>query len=427
MSLIVEPSIIKVKGLLSSKNNLQIPSYQRPYSWGEKNVKQLLDDLTFAMNKAQVEYRLGNLIIHKNDKDDLSIVDGQQRLTTLSIILYILGNEDSQLLKSSYDSPLSIETIIKNKAIIIALLANKNEQYKTKLKDFILENCEFVYIQLDDLSEAFQLFDSQNSRGKPLEAYDLLKAFHLREMDGDSDEDKQNCVTKWEKYVDNGKISHILGTNLFRIRRWARGESGEYFSKDNIEEFKGININQHKDFPYLKPYLMNIGFTEEFGNNKLFKTLNLDVDFPFQINQIIINGKYFFKYVYYYSELYDRLFFNNNSNFLDFYKKYTAYGGSWRQGDVYVKELYVAVILFYYDKFGEVGFEEAYKYLYKWSYALRLKSYSVRYKSIDAYVRADSKFKTIKLSYYPYEVMQKTMEKPSTIEREIKEIISIFN
>ena len=53
---------------------------------------------------------------------------------------------------------------------------------KDTFKKYLLEICEMVYVQLDDLDEAFQFFDSQNSRGKPLESYDLLKAYHLREM-----------------------------------------------------------------------------------------------------------------------------------------------------------------------------------------------------------------------------------------------------
>ncbi|MFA9212402.1 MAG: DUF262 domain-containing protein [Candidatus Methylacidiphilales bacterium] len=420
--------IIKVSELVKLKN-LTIPTYQRPYSWSKKNIKQLLDDLIFAMNKTQQEYRLGNLIIHNdiNSNDLLNIVDGQQRLTTLSIVLYLLNHKDNKLLECFYDSELSIEIILRNMDFIDELLKSKDEKFKTNLKNYILDNCEFVYIELYDLSEAFQLFDSQNARGKALEAYDLLKAFHLREMEEDSQEDKLNCVVKWESYVDNGKINQILGANLYRIRKWSKGESGEFFSKDNIEEFKGVNIKKHKNYPYLKPYLMNIGLKEDIENNKLLKIINYQIEFPFQINQMIINGKYFFKYVFFYSQLFDELFEKSNSDFLDFYNNHTAYEGSWRQGDIYVKELFQAIILLYQDKFGENDFKQAYKYLYKWAYKLRLEKSSVRYHSIDKYIKDNySLFKRIQGSYYTHQVFKDSIVKPE-IKRSIDKVEQVFN
>ncbi len=45
-----------------------------------------------------------------------------------------------------------------------------------------LKNCSMVYVKLVSLEEAFQFFDSQNARGKPLAPYDLLKAYHLRSL-----------------------------------------------------------------------------------------------------------------------------------------------------------------------------------------------------------------------------------------------------
>lgn len=423
------PKIEKLKNVLVIEN-LTIPSYQRPYAWSEKNVKQLFDDLIIAMEQSKSEYRLGNLIIHyKKETKEFNIVDGQQRLTTLSILLFVLDYRvNNQLLKSSYESDLSVQTIIENKQFIEKTLEYKNEEFKRNLKNFILEVCEFVYIELNDLSEAFQLFDSQNARGKSLEAYDLLKAFHLREMEDNTEQEKLDCVSKWEKYVDNKKINQILGVNLFRIRKWSKGEYGQHFTKDNIDEFKGINISKHKSYPYLKSYLMNTSLTEDIGNNSMLKMLDSQIDFPFQINQMIINGKYFFKFVYYYAQLFDNLFEKNNSDFYSFYENHTTYDGSWRQGDVYVRELFQAAILSYCDKFGASDFETAYKHLYKWTYSLRLKQSSVRYNSIDKYIREnDSVFLTIRDSYYHNEVIKMGVEKPSKIEREITEVLNVFN
>jgi len=60
----LESSIITVKELLQI-NNLQIPNYQRPYKWTEKNVNQLIDDIMNHKDKSA--YRLGTLVVHNKD------------------------------------------------------------------------------------------------------------------------------------------------------------------------------------------------------------------------------------------------------------------------------------------------------------------------------------------------------------------------
>lgn len=427
MSNLAEKPTLKKVGEIFQINNLSIPYYQRPYSWNEKNVNQLIDDLIFFMEQGKKEYRLGNLILH-NDKSKLDIVDGQQRITTLCILLYLLDLETEKIsfLKSNFNSNLSINKILENKETIENKLKGLDKIKKEKLKSFILDSCEFVYIVLSNLSEAFQLFDSQNARGKSLESYDLLKAFHLREMENEPESEKLECVKKWEKYVDNRRIGIILGNNLFRIRKWSNKDDAYYLDKDAIGEFKGISINEVKKYPYLKGYLLNIHLVEDLSKNSLLNSLDYKIDFPFQINQTIINGKYFFKYVYHYAELFDKLFFDENSSFYKFYKEYTNYDGSWRQGDNYVKEMFQAGIITYYDKFGEVDFEEKSKELYKWAYVLRLKLSRVSYLSINKYVKQDNQFEKIAKSYYPYELFKVSSRLPDEIKMEIPKVKNFY-
>src|SRR5690606_30257422 len=74
---------LKISDLLQMQN-LTIPVYQRPYKWREKHISQLIEDINFFKGKSA--YRLGTLVVHKdNDSTALNIVDGQQR--TISCIL----------------------------------------------------------------------------------------------------------------------------------------------------------------------------------------------------------------------------------------------------------------------------------------------------------------------------------------------------
>ena len=66
----------------------EVPPYQRPYSWTRDNVEQLLDDVWEAYVRKDAEYFIGSLITIERERDRLyDVVDGQQRLTTLNLIL----------------------------------------------------------------------------------------------------------------------------------------------------------------------------------------------------------------------------------------------------------------------------------------------------------------------------------------------------
>ncbi len=387
-------------------NNLKIPVYQRPYRWKEKNVNQLLDDIYENKNKKKQIYRIGTIILHKVN-GEYNIVDGQQRLVTITIILYYLEHEKLPLLKSEFPHNDSKNNIKFNYHVIEKWFQNHASE-KDALKKYLLKNCEFIKIELTDISEAFQFFDSQNARGKSPEGYDLLKAFHLREMQ--NEDEKINCVRKWEnlayrKLKDEPLLSIIIGQYLFRIRKWSRCEDAKRFEKDNIEEFKGTNLNKYKDYPYLKPYIITDTLTLQMELNPISYCYSKNIYYPFQINQMIINGKRFFEYVDYYSELYDKLFSKNDSDFYSFCENHTQYNGSRRDGDIFVRTMFEALILFYYDKFGENGFDELYKLFYCWAYALRLKQGRVNYTSIDKYIRENTNvFKRINDCYHPYQL-----------------------
>ena len=92
-----KPSQESVKLIDLIEKKLTIPAYQRPYKWTEKNVITLLDDIFEFVILKNKNYRLGSVILHE-EGDDKHIVDGQQRLTTISILLRCLSNQFNGLL-----------------------------------------------------------------------------------------------------------------------------------------------------------------------------------------------------------------------------------------------------------------------------------------------------------------------------------------
>eukprot|EP01041_Mallomonas_annulata_P038144 gene38144-61586_t len=88
-----EQKIVKLNQLVQENLKLTIPVYQRPYKWTDKNVIQLLDDIFQYVILKNKTYRIGSLILHYDEKLENNIVDGQQRLTTISLLLRILDQD----------------------------------------------------------------------------------------------------------------------------------------------------------------------------------------------------------------------------------------------------------------------------------------------------------------------------------------------
>jgi hypothetical protein len=385
--------VIKLSELSIEK--LTIPVYQRPYKWKEKNVIQLLEDIFEYVILKNKDYRIGNIILH-NENSINNVVDGQQRLTTISILLKILDESyNGLLLNEKFKHNISKNNIVYNYRIIDKWIKTKFESKDEKKSDFknkILNKCEFILFTVFKQDEAFQLFDSQNARGKALEPYDLLKAFHLREMDFDSESDRTKCVERWETSVDNGTLKPILGNHLFKIRKWSKNEWKYDFTKDDIDEFKGISLHQKQKYPYESAIRMLDGFVENAQNDKFLRNLQIAQTFPFQISSPIINGKRFFEYVDFYITLREKLFDYNKEDsikaempeFVKFYKEYCyGYNGCWRSGDEKVRNLYENILLAFIDKFSYVDdFENFCKAFYKLTYEIRCNTMRINVETI---------------------------------------------
>ena len=276
----------KKVGELLEEGDLRIPSYQRPYKWNRKHIRNLFYDLRDAMGKK--EYQIGSVILHENDGYD--IVDGQQRLISISLFLHLLDRLENykgakQLLSAAVFGELSCYHASENYNEWENLTQLVGENQAKDICNFLLENCSVSVITMpqERLSEAFQLFDSQNNRGKSLEPHDLLKAYHLRKYDSED----EKIVEKWEQFVEDKELSlkELFDKHLFRMRRWSRGETGltnkrygSYlrFTEDFIDDFKGVDLNQN--FPYLE----------------LYRHIE---KFPLSITMPIIDGSTFFEYI----------------------------------------------------------------------------------------------------------------------------------
>lgn len=416
-----------------SHKRLRIPHFQRPYKWTAKNVIQLIDDVTRFQGTNP--YRIGTIVIYQDGKGNYQIVDGQQRSISFVLITKAIQNKSfhtltSDTLKQTIQSLNAFQPTFKNEVSIKNIQDNyreierKIDRVNEAFIDYFYNKCEVTFIVIDDVSEAFQFFDSQNARGKDLEPHDLLKAYHLREINNAADKPDEKEVSRlvdtWEG-METKVLSGLFAEFLYRVRGWSKGLSSRMFTKKDTPLFKGINLEKTGEYPFARIYKMaedRLRSTSEYGTI---------VYFPFQLDQVIINGAHFFEMVTHYKNLYDQ--FKKEANDLSAEARQIIdtlnnYPGKNRTGDKYVRMLFDCAVLYYLDKFGDEDLSRAIEKIFIWAYTLRLRYQNLLFASVDNYVIQESNlFRVIRDATYKDEVINyaipvltETKESDKTIE-----------
>ena len=245
-----------LKKIFSEEFWFIVPEYQRPYVWQEENIQELIDDLYYAFeNKQNSEYFLGALVLKRTREKEFKeyeILDGQQRLTTLCMMMAVLRDlmkkpqykwtlsqmiyqEENELLKVpsrnriKYNTRDKVKDFVKNYIIANGStkkkdLINYHEDTNISVSNmakaissmhnifeskenleafavFLLNNVLFIYVSTDNTEDAFRLFTILNDRGIPLSNADILKSINIGEVpEEDLDEYSKNWEYLEEKY-----------------------------------------------------------------------------------------------------------------------------------------------------------------------------------------------------------------------------------
>ncbi|MBT0881938.1 DUF262 domain-containing protein [Campylobacter sp. 2018MI13] len=279
--------------------NLSIPDYQRPYVWELKQIKMLLKDIENTKDGAL----LGSIILHEIKRDGKTIyevIDGQQRLTTIKLILMVLSeykivmenhNGYSNYLSNvSFFHKISQDNIKNNYEYIKNYLSNED-----KAKDFLekLENTQFIIVATTKADDAFIFFDNTNSKGKKLENYDLIKAFHLQAKQ-ERHKDLQNANARYFESVinaDKDNINKFLNQILNFTRKTIKQEHErtKWWSDDLIfDEFCKENLSGQSscDYGIISDFANGVEFFEYF--RKFYEMLKIikQTDFYQKLNYL---------------------------------------------------------------------------------------------------------------------------------------------
>lgn len=219
-----------------------IPIYQRNFEWGESEIRQLiLDIFDYYIDNYNKDYYIGTLIVYDR-KNNFEIIDGQQRLTTLSILLSLIKNKykdkyekyitnlhslnltfdsrknSTEALKSLYDKDENeIKKYISEnqnsitegyricRKVLTEILNKCNED---KFFEYLFKNVKILPVSVLEDTDLNHYFEIMNSRGEQLEKHEILKARLLEKLDNENDKFIFNLIweacSNMERYVQLG-------------------------------------------------------------------------------------------------------------------------------------------------------------------------------------------------------------------------------
>lgn len=412
--------------------NLVIPKYQRPYKWTAKNVIQLIDDIIDAKNENKETYRVGTLILHYDKKESTyNIVDGQQRTITFSLLLKALDANSRFLNQPLADNSDNTRNIPNNYRTLKRRIDRiKDDRNKDDLLGYIKKNCELIVVITEEISEAFQFFDSQNARGKKLYPHDLLKAYHLREMKDLDVEETKKVVKGWED-LDQKELSALFSEYLYRVKEWTKGNKASELTEHNIHKFKGIT--RKDNFPFAQFNKGAFAYADMVNHSAMPFVSGMRNFNPFQLDTPIVAGKSFFDYAKHYFEIlkdiqdndkYEGYFINDNEiiKTLDLRKYKNGVGNR------ITRLLLDAAILLYVDRFCPTErpakmdlemLDQFVVFAFVWAYSLRAQYYKLGWLSAQNYIMGNE----VKNSFNMYKIITEA-DSPVLLLSELSERVN---
>jgi hypothetical protein len=292
--------------VFSSDFEFAIPDYQRPYSWGTEQSMQLLDDLSGAIDRdADEPYFLGSLVLVRGSGRRAEVIDGQQRLTTLSILFAVMRDVTSngdlrKELSDFIQEPGKITAGTKAKprlelrprdahffreflqaagatdqlialddnAVVVDSRRNIRDNARAirnelaewpperleQLAELVGSRTFLVIVTTPDLTSAYRIFSVMNARGLDLSPSDIFKARTIGEID---DDDRAAYSKKWEDAEEelgrNGFADLFLHLRMVYAKERARRELLVEFPEQVLDQYLPMHATEFVD-DVLLPY-----------------------------------------------------------------------------------------------------------------------------------------------------------------------------
>lgn len=270
----------------------KIPIYQRNYAWGREEIRALINDVYDSMTKSV--YYIGTLVTYKRDENIYEVIDGQQRLTTIYIILKALGIETIGNHLTYSARKISATTIEKMpkfseekdqgivdgfnyaKEALKDIVGEKKADMEA-FQDFFLNKVHIIHYRVPKDVDLNHYFEVMNSRGEQLEKHEIIKAKLSNQLTGDDDA-MQKFSRIWEACSDMGFYiqQKLPDINVF-------GKTMEDFVIESFDEFPSSNVGSSSSLgmktisEFLYSPVRMIDKYGEYDNNDHFQPI---IDFP---------------------------------------------------------------------------------------------------------------------------------------------------
>ena len=336
MSETIEAKQLNLGRIFSNDFRFEIPDYQRPYAWTTEQVDDLLDDLDYAIGDGKdiqdkAPYFLGSIvIIKKPDESFAHIVDGQQRITTLTILLCVLrelsGNDgfrdsltkrifeqgdvllripdryrlsvrqrDSRFFQKNIQESGGLSGLLKqtpanmtdsqqhvfeNAKYLSDRLSQRSEGQRNELAEFVVQRCFLVVVSTSDQSSAYRIFSVLNNRGLDLSPTDILKADIIGGMDEGI---RTEYTEKWEDMEEelsrDGFRDLFAHIRMIFMKSKMRGTLQQEFQDNVLSRVQGREFIDDVLEPYADAYeiLTDASYRSEADAedvNRLLRYLN---------------------------------------------------------------------------------------------------------------------------------------------------------
>ena len=301
-----------------------VPDYQREYVWGEEEVNQLLQDINEHVGASSSEYFIGTIIVSpiKNERNHFDVIDGQQRLTTIFLILCALrvlfkdmdqadlikglisiqrtakkGVKYNRRLQARYenadeviekiieanDDPQIVREKIKISGIPVHGSVEKILNAYDIIYDFLVKNYEnedelekywyhlainVVFIQIStDVSRALKIFETINDRGVGLNPMDLLKNLLFRQVDSGDFNRLKDAWKKVTNPLEKNKEKPLRFLRYFLIANYDTRDDRKdaILREDKIYDWLSkeenavqVDYKEEKSFEFVRKIILNV-------------------------------------------------------------------------------------------------------------------------------------------------------------------------
>lgn len=346
----INPNPAKIEDILNSSIQFAVPKYQREYTWGKTEALDFFEDLKSYIESETGSLFLGTLIfdISEERNKKIKVVDGQQRLTTLLLLLIACRNlakkrKATRRIAEMIQQKITFENPTTAKPLGSRLIASESikdvfeeiskyewsgefplkigskhvklqvrkikpiyDYFYNEIKDFdhtkLSKFLEAIYetyvvrIDIQDEVEAFSIFERTNARGVDLEASDLLKNYlfaagvdGLEEIWPQIIENSDGTVLRMFKYFYVARNGYVAKSDLYKkIRKYGTDIGAEKLVRELDEFSRYYSTIRTGDEGAIKNYFESLGCSVIAKDQDKYEKIHLSLEGLrlFKISQI---------------------------------------------------------------------------------------------------------------------------------------------